>query len=662
MISVLEFFSRSGYIFVVCIASGDDVIYHTCNKSVQGSHVYFCSRHNDLRSFYLHKSSCAELPMSVYLHEHSLSLQEDFILGENAACNICKKRVLGSPTYTCVDCQNFYLHKSCAEFPQQINHHKHTSHPLSLFPRSADGCTCDICGRDIKVSYACVDCDFDVCVFCALEPRVLHHQGHKEHALTLMNKESLFECDACQEEAKDSSYVCTTCEFWIHKSCAYSPLIIPSPTYHNHPLALVYSVPDIHLFFSQYCGICRRYVCPSYWVYYCHKCTYFVHMKCSTSTISMVTEIEADDDVDNQPDLVLFPLPSQESIFDLLVTRCCESEDNFKGKGEIMSITSSDPHVIEKHWSHEIHPLQQLQFTIYEDDSDDSDDDRRGLICNGCVQPITVSYPSYYACIQCGFFLHSLCATKLPQNLPVGALHVHPEHSLLLQMKDKFYDIVSCGVCKYSTNGFYYHCQDCDICVDIRCAFLPARIKYKSHKHHSLVQRPSSNSTCSVTRYKNKVGMEYACETCSNFQIHISCAIVPSKMEHKYDVHPLTLKIPPFFFEGAFYCEICEERVNNQELLYHCRESEHSYHYYCGFLVSNIKLGGTIKVFIQGKPHTLALVSKRPTRKKSTYTCSLCSGFYYNLCFILECDGCGFLACLKCAQKLSRESGQIALL
>ena len=69
--------------------------------------------------------------------------------------------------------------------------------------------------------------------------------------------------------------------------------------------------------------------------------------------------------MDNDPDLVLFPLPSQESIFDLIVTQCSKSQDNFQCEAEnnvTKSITSRDPHIIEKHWSHQIHLLQQLQF------------------------------------------------------------------------------------------------------------------------------------------------------------------------------------------------------------------------------------------------------------------------------------------------------------
>lgn len=108
---------------------------------------------------------------------------------------------------------------------------------------------------------------------------------------------------------------------------------------------------------------------------------------------------------------------------------------------------------------------------------------------DGCIQPITATYPSYYACIQCDFFLHSLCACKLPQELPIGAFPFHPQHSLFLQKKSRFYDTVTCGICNFSTNGFYYECETCDIKIDIFCAFLPARIK---HKYHPLVQRPSS--------------------------------------------------------------------------------------------------------------------------------------------------------------------------
>lgn len=80
-------------------------------------------------------------------------------------------------------------------------------------------CVCDICDNEIKFAYACEDCNFDVCVDCAFarpsdEHRVFFcHEGHPEHALTLLQGEASFLCDACREEFRDFSYVCVDCNF-----------------------------------------------------------------------------------------------------------------------------------------------------------------------------------------------------------------------------------------------------------------------------------------------------------------------------------------------------------------------------------------------------------------------------------------------------------------
>lgn len=148
--------------------------------------------------------------------KHPLVLKENDVIGDDTVCYGCNEPVTGVPTYTCAspddfDSQNFYFHKSCAELPTQINHHKHNIHSLTLFPRRHR--LCDVCGGAWDLfTYSCIDCDFYVCVFCALEQRVLHHEGHNEHTLMSTKKKALFSCVACSEEAKDSSYVCTICE------------------------------------------------------------------------------------------------------------------------------------------------------------------------------------------------------------------------------------------------------------------------------------------------------------------------------------------------------------------------------------------------------------------------------------------------------------------
>ncbi|WOG90335.1 hypothetical protein DCAR_0209578 [Daucus carota subsp. sativus] len=431
----------------------------------------------------------------------------------------------------------------------------------------------------MNYAYGCKHCEYGVCVFCPFEQRVLNHEGHPAHTLQLMHKEASFNCDACFGDAKDSSYVCTTCEFWIHKRCAFAASMIPDPSYHHHSLNLIYSIPDMHRYFQHFCYICGELVRKNSWLYYCHKCTFFVHMTCSASTDSVSTSNKNYDEV---------------------------------------------------------------------------------LICDGCIQPITESHPTYYACIQCDFFLHSFCATKIPLELPVGGSSFHPQHSLQLRKTDKFYNHVKCGVCWYKTNGFYYHCEPCDIKIDIRCAFLPARIKHKSHKHHSLVQRPChslvqnhrDHASCSSSRIRIDGGVGYACETCTNFQIHILCLFYASTIKHRYDDHPITLRYPPFFYEGVIRCDVCEEQVHNQGLLYHCGNCDQSFHYKCLRLADNVKLGRTMKLTLNNQPHTLVYVVKMSERNESPmYICGICRTSYESS-FFLECEGCGLLVCRKCISKL----------
>lgn len=78
--------------------------------------------------------------------------------------------------------QNFHL---------TIYHSEHNEHPLALLSRP-DYCFCDVCDREVKFPYSCQGCDIDVCVVCAfaydLEQRVLRHEGHGDHILTLQRE------------------------------------------------------------------------------------------------------------------------------------------------------------------------------------------------------------------------------------------------------------------------------------------------------------------------------------------------------------------------------------------------------------------------------------------------------------------------------------------
>lgn len=299
------------------VVIGVDSKCYVCKKPVIGTLVYTCTSHDDIncQSFYLHES-CSELPAQInhrkhkrhplkLLHrpgcmcdvchndvefsyacqfrdcdfdvcvfcafefthfshpKHPLVLKEFTVSGVEA----CDSQVIGSPTYTCSsedtdsDWESFYLQKSCAELPILINHDKHNYNVLNLSRK----------GNQVQEPNE--------------RPLSIRHESHQEHELTLIH---MFMCHACWEEAKDSIYVCATCGFCIHSTCAFSPFSIPAPTYHYHPLNLIYSIPEMHRFFRRYCEICSTQVYENCWAYYCHKCTFFVHITCAFTSLSVV--------------------------------------------------------------------------------------------------------------------------------------------------------------------------------------------------------------------------------------------------------------------------------------------------------------------------------------------------------------------------------------
>nr|XP_017231153.1 PREDICTED: uncharacterized protein LOC108205662 [Daucus carota subsp. sativus] len=189
-----------------------------------------------------------------------------------------------------------------------------------------------------------------------------------------MQGESLFTCDACYEEAKDASYVCTTCDFWIHKKCAFSPPIIPVPTYHHHPLNPIFSIPDMHRNFPRACNICSGTVFTSYWMYHNHRCC--AYEMCYILKFPIVNEIE-ENDADNDPDLVQVPLPNENSLFQLIIVQCGILQLNYQSEPK-STLTKSripdEPRITEEHWSHYNQSLEELRFTVSENDNDDNDD------------------------------------------------------------------------------------------------------------------------------------------------------------------------------------------------------------------------------------------------------------------------------------------------
>jgi hypothetical protein len=110
-----------------------------------------------------------------FSHEHPLTLNEELNKDhERFICVGCLNQMLG-PNYTCKECHEFILHKSCAELPRELEHPLHPKHPLLLIYRyfrkreiKCEGCN----GEDKGASFTIV-----LAVILASNINVLHYRS-----------------------------------------------------------------------------------------------------------------------------------------------------------------------------------------------------------------------------------------------------------------------------------------------------------------------------------------------------------------------------------------------------------------------------------------------------------------------------------------------------
>ncbi|XVF51802.1 hypothetical protein PTKIN_Ptkin04bG0213500 [Pterospermum kingtungense] len=194
-----------------------------------------------------------------------------------SGCGEC----LPDPIYGCSDCE-FYLHKSCAELPQEIQKNFHPC-PL-LLNILYFGHRCDDCLERIPgFSYRCERCDFDMHIKCAQQPtigeKLIRHFTH-QHPLKLVDKTKELEapCVICDKlcsagGSSSSAYGCEECNFFLHNSCMIN---IPEQINHFfHPSCPLTPLTTS----SDWCQGCDEH--GSGLVFRCGKCRFQLDVKCA---------------------------------------------------------------------------------------------------------------------------------------------------------------------------------------------------------------------------------------------------------------------------------------------------------------------------------------------------------------------------------------------
>ncbi|KAI3690028.1 hypothetical protein L2E82_48003 [Cichorium intybus] len=567
------------------------------------------------------------------------------------ACYACEKTISSGFVYGCTQCR-YFKHKACAQLPLTIYDHSLYPYPFKLIDcrtMNFRNWICDVCRQSKILGFfysfkydnipwftACIDC----CVVELARKAQLHaikeeakikieHEGHPQHTLTLQLRPGAFHCDACNAKDEGLFYRCDSCDFWIHKTCSSLAPTIHLPHHPNHPLVLVYSLPERFFKFSFYCEFCSIYIRWNEWLYHCANCRYFAHIRCALNAKQPSTSRDgpsisaADEDVH---DLLHFPMAY--SFKDPL--KLVQSENMVHDYDETTNIN---------HWSHHhalilnVEPETNMYGIACSDPIE---------VCHGCVQPLSLPY---YSCKDgCSFTLHKYCA-----ELPLKLEHpLHPNHSLDLINTWGYEYHYQCIGCFSFGNTFVYRCQSsCGFYIDVNCAFLPKTIKHKSHKH-PLIQVIDPEPLCNACN-KCYDGISYACKAC-NFILDIYCAMrSPNSLAHRYcRGHEIPLMYPPIMDHPEdFFCDICETEMHPKFPLYYCHKCKNCFHLDCISRVNyfeNIIYEGTKDASYH--KHPLTFVRRKKTPK---YVCSICN-CDINGYLILECQArvCNFNICYEC--------------
>ncbi|KAH0929334.1 hypothetical protein HID58_015061 [Brassica napus] len=208
--------------------------------------------------------------------EHDLRLEDGLanILGEHTRCRACVRPVYSNSFYSCMHCDDFVLHETCANLPRKQRHVLH-NHQLTLynddsivmdFPSTRGVFLCSACDRLCSgFRYECCNIKLDVRCGSISEPFLYECHPHPLFQTSIGSKI----CAVCKQE---SVYVlsCLDCDFVLDFKCATLPNRVRYK-YDRKPLSLCYD-GDKDVTGSYWCEICEGemdqkimfYTCESY--------------------------------------------------------------------------------------------------------------------------------------------------------------------------------------------------------------------------------------------------------------------------------------------------------------------------------------------------------------------------------------------------------------
>ncbi|KAK5770130.1 hypothetical protein PVK06_046280 [Gossypium arboreum] len=210
--------------------------------------------------------------------------------------------------------------------------------------------------------------------------------------------------------------------------------------------------------------------------------------------------------------------------------------------------------------------------------------------CVACAEICLPPTPTFRCSRSCNhFFLHQSRVVKLPYKSYTIKHPSHPTHPLTITSRPYNDHIRTCGVCFRSIDStlLAYSCRgyECKFNLHLDCYNVLPSITFSGHEHLLNLLEKSPNVTCYLCGV-NCRNFVLRCVSC-DINIHLQCLpsalqclpSAPKTIKHKSHLHPLTLTKSPFEYElnldeedDEFYCDVCEQKRNQRELIYYCAE------------------------------------------------------------------------------------------
>ncbi|TYG84903.1 hypothetical protein ES288_A13G009400v1 [Gossypium darwinii] len=451
-------------------------------------------------------------------------------------------------------------------------HHVIHHHPLSLIRKMITDHRCKGCQRPLFVgTFGCERCAYFFHDYCLFEHEAEVQSFFHPCPLTISTESFSSFCFVCFETITSNFvYKCKlSCRFQTHVECAQKLMVeYSNEEYtiqhftHLHPLKLV----DSNQKDEVICSICVKLCSSSSSTYGCMECKFFLHKSCMKRisrqlinhhihpcTLIFITDPDGSDECDC----------CGERIVPGMKFSCGACEFDVHVKCALFPTIDSEDAKEIQHFCHP-HTLALVQ-----NDEEYGSEPR----CVACAQICLAPAPTFRCSRSCDrFFLHKSCYVKLPYKFVNFKHPFHPKHLFTITSLPYNDHIRTCDACFRGIDStlLAYGCRksECKFNLHLDCYKLVPSITFSGHQHLLTLFEKTTDLTCHLcgVNYRNFVF----------FDCHSSA---PKSIKHKSHLHPLTLIKSPFEYElnsdeenDEFYCDVCEQKRNQRELIYYCAE------------------------------------------------------------------------------------------